>query len=129
ADAIVMRRAALTHPTDSTLHAAAALSAFTVGGPIDDANGKGAASADRGWITGLFDLIDYGHVDAAAYAAKLLASRYADAPFIELMALVGESLPAAVTAGRQPFSDAPDRDVQVVATPGATCAIVAFCGA
>ena len=116
--------AALRHrSTDRTVHAAALLLAFSVRADL----GLNRSKAN-GWMLGLDELVDCGHLDAAAYAVPRLNKAFPRQPYLEYMALVFRQLPAAVGNGRQPFLDDRDNDVQMVPMPGADTIVIAFCG-
>jgi hypothetical protein len=110
--------------TDPVLHAAALWLAFSAGDDL-----RLSRSHARGWIPGLHELIDSGHLDAAAYALPGLKAAYPQMPYLDYMAFVFRQLPPPVTSGREPFVDDRNSDVQVVRTPGADTVVIAFCGA
>lgn len=109
---------------DPAVHAAALWLAYSAGADL-----RLSRSQSRKWILGLDELIDCGHLDAAANAAPQLNAAYPRMPYLEHMALIFQHLPAAVSAGRERFVDDRDSDVQVVAMPGADTVVIAFCGA
>jgi hypothetical protein len=109
---------------DPVLHAAALWLAFSSGG-----DPRLSRSRVRGWVLGLRELIDSGHLDAAAYALPGLKGSFPQVPYLDYMALVFEHLPPAVGDGRGPFADDRNSDVQIALTPGADTVIVAFTGA
>jgi hypothetical protein len=116
--------AALHHrSTDRTVHAAALWLSFSAGADLGLARSQG-----KRWILGLDELIDCGHLDAAAYAVPRLKAAFPQMPYLEYMALVFRRLPSVAGGGRQSFVDDRDRDVQVVEMPGAATVVLAFCG-
>lgn len=118
-DAALRRRS-----TDPVVHAAALWLAFSAGGEL-----RLARSHARGWAPGLHELIDSGHLDAAAYALPRLNVMFPQIPYFESMVQVFRHLPPAVCAGREPLVDDRSRDVQIVTTPGADTVVIVFCGA
>jgi len=109
---------------DPALYAAAMMLAFSSRTRLH----VGVAQA-RGWFLGLQLLIDEGHLDAAAYAAPRLQAKLPGRKYLDSLAVVFESLPAAVGGDRDPFVDQPTRDVQIVRQPGADTLLIDFCGA
>lgn len=110
--------------TEPVLHAAALWLAFSTGAHL-----RLGRSNVRGWVPGLHELIDRGHLDAAAYAVPRLTAAWPQVPYLDYMAFVFRHLPRAVDNGREPFVDDPSSDVQIVRTPGADAVVIAFCGA
>ena len=99
--------------TDPALHAAALLVAH-----LDRDDLRLARSKAKRWVLGLDELVDRGHVDAAAFAAPRLAAAYPNIPYLASMGLVFRRLPAAAGGARAPFTDDLARDVQIVPMPG-----------
>jgi hypothetical protein len=83
----------------------------------------------RSWVPALVELIDRGHLEAAGAAAPQLHEAYPQIPMFEYMTLLFEQVPAPVIDRRDVFRDDPSSDVQIVESPGADLAILAFCGA
>lgn len=115
--------ALLRGSTDPTLHAAVLLLACSAGGDL-----RLERSRPKRWVLGLDELIDCGHVDAAAYAAPRLNAAFPWIPYLANMTMVLRRVPAAVGHGRQPLVDNRDSDVHVVPMPGADTIVFAFCG-
>jgi hypothetical protein len=107
---------------DPGVHAAALLLAFSAGEDL-----RLERSQAKRWALGLDELIDCGHLEAAAHAARRLDAAYPSLPYLAYMTLVFRRLPAAVE-GRQRFVDDRTKDVQLVPVPGADTLVVAFCG-
>ena len=112
------------NPIDRVVHAAALWLAYA-----DRADLDVARSRARGWAFGVAELIDCGHLDAAAYAAPTLAAAYPRIGYLEKMAAILARLPPAAAGRRGPFVDDPESDVQVVPQPGADTVLIVFCGA
>ena len=64
--------------TDPVLHAAALWLAFSAGAEL-----RLGRSHARGWIPGVHELIDSGHLDAAAYALPRLKVTFPQMPYLE----------------------------------------------
>lgn len=109
---------------DPVLHAAALLVAYSAGTDL-----RLSRSHARGWAPGLHELVDSGHLDAAAAALPKLATAFPQLPYLDYMAFVFRQLPPAVTGSRRPFLDDRGKDVQTVMMPGVDTVIMAFCGA
>ena len=109
--------------TDRAVHAAALRLAFAA-----DADLGLERSQAKHWAFGLDELIDCGHLEAAAYAAPRLRAAYPRMPYLTYMDLVFRRLPPPAGNGRQLFVDDRGSDVQTVVTPGAETVVVAFCG-
>lgn len=110
--------------TNAELHAAALLLAANGGGDL-----RLSRSHARGWIPGLHELIDSGHVEAAQAVVPALRAAFPQSPFLEFIQIVFRDLPPVVDNGREPFTDDRSRDVQVVTCPGADTLVMVFCGA
>ncbi len=110
--------------TDPVLHAAALWVAFSAGADL-----RLSRSYARGWIPGLHELIQSGHLDAAFYALPRLTAVFPHRPALEYMASIFQQMPAAASNGRDPFVDDRSSDAQIVITPGADTVVIAFCGA
>jgi hypothetical protein len=109
---------------DRVVHAAALWLAHH-----DRADLRVRRSHARGWIPGLVELIDEGHLDAAASAAPLLHEAYPQIAIFEYLAMLLGQLPPPAGDERDAFVDDPARDVQVVTYEGADTVLFAFCGA
>lgn len=109
---------------DPAVHAAAFWLAFAA-----QADLRLNRSHSRSWLPGLSELIQSGHLDAAAYALPRLKAVFPQLPYLESMAVTLRSLPSGVDMGREPFVDDRGRDVQLVRTPEADTVVLVFCGA
>lgn len=109
---------------DRVVHAAALWLAFSAGADL-----RLSRSGARGWILGLHELIDRGHLDAAAYVLPSLMAAFPQRPYLDSIDFVFRHLPPAVANGRERFVDDPGSDVQIVMTPGADTVVIDFCGA
>lgn len=110
--------------TDPVIHAAALWLAFATRSDL-----RLSRSRARGWVLGLHELVDSGHLDAAAFALPKLMAEFPERPYLENMAFVFAHLPPAVGEGREQFVDDPSSDVQTVRTSGADTVVIDFCGA
>jgi hypothetical protein len=108
---------------DAVVHAAAMWLGFWAG------NGyRLKRSNARGWIYGLHELIQSGHLDVAADSLPRLIDEFPGVPYLENMALVFDRMPPPGDTRRDRFVDDRDCDVQVVKAPGADTVVIAFCG-
>jgi hypothetical protein len=110
---------------DPVVHAAALRLAFAAG----DDDLRLARSHPRGWIPGFHELIDCGHLDAAAYVLPRLTAAFPKVPYLNYMSFVFEHLPKPEANLRDPIQDDRDSDAQTALLPGADTAVLAFCGA
>lgn len=110
--------------SDAAVHAAALMLAF-----VDRSDSRLSRSHARGWVPGFHELVDSGHLDAAAYALPRLRTAYPRVSYLEYMEFVFEQLPSKSGSQREPLVDDRARDVQVATTPNAETVVLAFCGA